>query len=71
MNHIPASTSIRIPTSTLRAVRPPRRASPEASDREAYIQSLARLRAKGRLPIDPVAIADAILRREQPHRTSR
>ena len=69
MNHIPAS--IRIPTSTLRAVRPPQPSAPEATDREAYIQSLARLRAKGLLPIDPVAIADAILRRELPHRRSR
>lgn len=70
MNHIPASTTIRIPTSTLRAVRPPAPAA-EASDREAYIQSLARLRAKGLLPIDPLAIADAILRKELPHRRGR
>lgn len=43
-------------------------ASPRAAstEREAYLQNLADRRARGQLSIDPLAIADAILRRERP-----
>jgi hypothetical protein len=66
MNHLLESDSFRIPA----PARPARVAPPKGSptDRELYIQSLARLRAQGLLRVDPEAIADAILRREQPYR---
>ncbi|MBX7191894.1 MAG: hypothetical protein K1X94_07540 [Sandaracinaceae bacterium] len=72
MNHpTPASSPSSVASSVsqaLRAARAPSEVAASAMDREAYIQSLMRLRSQGLLPVDPVAIADAILRRELPGR---
>lgn len=44
---------------------PMHRPAATTPEREAFLQALASQRGAGTLPIDPLAIADAILRRER------